>query len=152
MAGWTNIGKNEILTGYFAASGIPTNFYVALLAACTTTPNACVNLMSDCVEITAGNGYTSGGCQLTRDTTDFDVRTEDDSASNALIQVKDLAWTATGGNLPASGCALYAVLTDDDGTVANRVIYAYWSLTSGRVVSDGQTLTLQDLQLQLNES
>jgi hypothetical protein len=44
------------------------------------------------------------------------------------------------------------VLTDDNATVANREIIAYWDLTSPRSVSDGQTLTLQDCQLDLNES
>src|SRR5690606_19283105 len=108
--------------------------------------------LDDLDEIAAGNGYTSGGIQINRDSTDFDTWTEDDVNDRAIIQLKDLVWTASGGTLPASGNgARYAVLTDDDETVADREVYAFWDLGSERTVSDGQTLTLQDLELRLTE-
>jgi hypothetical protein len=79
--------------------------------------------------------------------------TEDDTNDRGLVQVKDIAWTASGGSIPASGNgARYAVLTDDNGTVGSREVYAYWDLTADRTVSVGQTLTLQNLELRLNES
>lgn len=69
------------------------------------------------------------------------------------MQIKDVAWTAAGGPIPSGGSgASYAVLLDDNGTIANREVLAYWSLTSARSVSTGQTLTLQDLELRLLES
>ena len=153
MAGWTNKGKFSILDAYFRNTGSPTNFYVALLTS-ATAPDADTNLMSDAglTEIAAGNGYTSGGYQLTKNSTDFDVLTEDDTNDRGHIEIKDVVWTASGGNLPASGGgARYAVLTDDNGTVANREIIAYWDLTSDRSVSDTQTLTLQNCTLRLTE-
>lgn len=71
----------------------------------------------------------------------------------ALVQIKDVSWTASGGSIPSSGSgARYAVLTDDNATVGNREVLAYWDLTSDRTVSDGQTLTLQDLEIDANES
>jgi len=152
MAGWTNKGKMSILDAYFRNAGAPTNFYVALVTD-ATAPDQDTNTMSDLTEIAAGNGYTSGGYQLTKNSTDFDVLNEDDSNDRGDIQIKDVVWTASGGTIPDSGDgARYAVLTDDDGTVANREIYAYWDLASARSVSDGQTLTLQNLELRLNES
>ena len=152
MAGWTNKGKMSILDAYFRAAGAPTNFYVALLTD-ATAPDADSNTMSDHTEIAAGNGYTTGGYQLTKNATDFDVLNEDDANDRGDIQIKDVVWTASGGSIPDTGDgARYAVLTDDDGTVANREIYAYWDLTSARSVSDGQTLTLQNLELRINES
>jgi len=152
MAGWTNRGKQAILDAYFRNTGAPTNFYVALVTS-ATAPDPDTNVLGDLTEIAAGNGYTSGGYQLDRNSTDFDTLTEDDANDRALVQVKDVSWTASGGPIPASGNgARYAVLTDDDGTVANREVLAYWDLSSDRTVSDGQTLTLQDLELRLNES
>jgi hypothetical protein len=81
------------------------------------------------------------------------VWTEGDAGDQALIQIKDLVWTASGGNLPASGDgARYAVLTDDNATQGDRECYFYWDLVSDRTVSDTQTLTLEDCEIQINES
>lgn len=152
MAGWTNRGKYLALSYALRAATRPTNFYVALLAA-TIAPTADTNTMSDVSEIPAGNGYTSGGYQLTPGATDFDVLTEDDANDRGLIQVKDVVWTASGGPIPASGLgARYAVLTDDNATVASRQIFYYWDLSDNRIVSATQTLTLQNLEVRINES
>ena len=152
MAGWTNKGKMSMLDAYFRNNGAPTNFYVALVTD-ATAPTADINTLSELTEIAAGNGYTTGGYQLTPGATDFDSLNEDDANDRGDIQIKDVVWTASGGSIPGSGDgARYAVLTDDNGTVANREVYAYWDLTSARSVSDGQTLTLQDLELRVNES
>jgi len=152
MAGWTNKGKMSILDAYFRNNGAPTNFYVALVTS-ATAPTADTNTLSDLTEIAAGNGYTSGGYQLSRNGTDFDVLTEDDDNDKGIIKIKDVTWTASGGNIPDSGDgARYAVLLDDNATPADREVIAYWSLSSDRTVSDGQDLTLQDLELDLNES
>jgi hypothetical protein len=152
MAGWTNKGKMSILDAYFRANGAPTNFYIALVTS-AVAPTQDINTLSELTEIAAGNGYTTGGFQLTKNATDFDVLNEDDTNDRGDVQIKDVAWTASGGSVPGSGDgARYAVLTDDNGTIGSREIYAYWDLTSDRSVSDGQTLTLQNLELRINES
>lgn len=152
MAGFTNKGKAAIMDGYFRATGIPTSFYVALCTA-DSTPDADTNTMADLTEIAAGNGYTSGGESVDRNTTDFDTLTENDTDDRGDLQIKDITWTASGGSIPASGGgARWAVLTDDDGVVANREVYAYWDLSSARSVTDGQDLSLQDLELRLQET
>jgi len=151
MAGWTNRGKYSVLDWAFRGATIPTNFYVALVTS-ATAPTADTNTLSQLTEITAGNGYTTGGFSLTPGGTDFDTLTEDDTTDKGILQIKDVAWTASGGNIPASGNgARYAVLTDDNGTVGSRIIIAFWDLTSDRTVSDTQTLTLIDLELDLTE-
>jgi len=123
MAGWTNRGKYLALGYAFRASTRPTNYYVALLTS-ATAPTADTNIMSDHTQIATSNGYTDGGYQLTPNATDFDVWTENDSTDKGIIQLKDIVWTASGGNIPASGSgARYAVLTDDNATVANRQIF-----------------------------
>jgi len=152
MAGWTNRGKYNALGIRFRGASAETNLYVALCTS-ATAPGADINTFTELTEIAAGNGYTTGGYQLTRNSTDFDTLTEDDGNDRALVQIKDVVWTASGGNLPSSGDgARYAVLLDDTATVASREVEVYWDLTSDRTVSDGQTLTLQNLEIRINES
>lgn len=133
-------------------TALPTNYYVALLTS-ATAPGPDTNLMSDHTQIATGNGYTDGGYSLSKNSTDFDVATEVDASDYALIQIKDIVWTASGGPIPSSGNgARYAVLTDDNATVSAREIYYYWDLSSDRTVSAGQTLTLQDCEIRITET
>jgi hypothetical protein len=152
MAGWTNKGKMSILDAYFRNAGAPTNFYVALVTS-ATAPDADTNTLGDLTEIASANGYTTGGYQLTKNSTDFDTLTEDDTNDRGLIQIKDISWTASGGAIPGSGnAARYAVLLDDNGTVASREVYQYWDLGGDTTVATGQILQLEDLEIRINES
>lgn len=145
----TNKGKYKLLGWPFRAASIPTNFYIALCTS-ATAPTYQTNTLADLTQIATGNGYTDGGYQLTPGSTDFDVWTEDDIDNEGEIQVKDVTWTASGGTIPDSGDgARYAVLTDDNGTVANREVYAVWDLEMDRTVTDGFTLSLVNLTLKL---
>lgn len=151
MAGITNRGKKRMLDGFFRATSVPTNFYIAL---CTSavTPTADTNTLGDLTQIATGNGYNTGGISLSRNSTDFDSLVEDDSADKGLLQIKDIVFTASGGTIPLSGNgARWAVLTDDNGTVGSRDVIAFWDLASDRSVSDGQTLTLQNCEIDLTE-
>lgn len=151
MAGWTNRGKKILLEELFRNPAELTNFYVALVTS-AAAPTADTNIFSELTEIANGNGYTTGGYALARNSTDIDVLTEDDTSDVAYVQVKDVVWTAAGGSLPGAGNgARYAVLLDDNITVGSRQVLAFWDLTSDRVVSSGQTLTLQNLELRLTE-
>lgn len=151
MAGWTNRGKYLALGVFFRGVTAPTTFYMALVTS-AAAPGADTNTLSELTEIASGNGYTAGGLAVARNATDFDVYTEDDANDRALIQIKDLVWTASGGTLPASGGgARYAVLVTDEGTVGNRQIVGSFDLISDRSVSSGQTLTLQDCEFRLTE-
>lgn len=153
MAGHTNKGKWLLLKLALRQETAPTNVYCGLVTD-ATAPIADTNTFGQMTEIAAGNGYTTGGYQLTLNTTDFDTADgEDDANDRGYCQIKDVVWTASGGSIPGSGDgARYAVLIDDDGTVANREVYFYWDLSSDRTVSDGQSLTLQDLEIRINES
>ncbi len=151
MGGVTNRGKYKFLEEKFRGVAAPTNYYIAL-ADDSVVPGPDTNLVSDIAEIPGGNGYTTGGISLAKNATDFDVLTEDDTNDRALIQIKDIVWTAGGGPIPSSGSgARYAYLTDDNVTVANREIIAWFDLGSNRIVSDTQPLTLQDSELRLTE-
>lgn len=146
MAGWTNRGKYNTLNQKFRAASAPTNYYLALFTS-AAAPTADTNTKSELTEIANGNGYTTGGFSLSRNSTDFDVLTEDDTNDRALIQAKDITWTASGGTLPASGSgARHAGLTDDNGTQGSREVDSFFDLSSDRSVSSGQTLTLQNCE------
>lgn len=145
----TNRGKFNILGITFRNATEPTVFYIALFLA-SSAPTVDTNTKSDLSEIATGNGYTAGGISVARDSTDFDTLTEDDTNDRALVQLKDIVWTASGGNLPSSGNgARYAGLTDDNGTLGSRDVFCAWDLVSDRTVSSGQTLTLQNCEIRL---
>jgi len=151
-SGVTNRGCYTILGEDFRRTTLPTNLYVAL---CTdaVTPAVDTNTFSELTEIGAGNGYTAGGYSITPGDTDWDTQTEDDANDWAFVQLKDIVWTASGGPIPDSGDgARWAVLTDDNATPADRIIIAWWDLESARSVSDGQALTLQNLEVRLAHS
>jgi hypothetical protein len=151
MSGITNRGKFNLLAYVFRNATEVTNFFVALFTS-AAAPGPDINTKSELTEIATGNGYTAGGISLDRNSTDFDVLTEDDANDRAIVQLKNIVWTASGGNLPASGNgARYAALTDDNGTPASREIWTHWDLASDRTVSDGQTLTLVDAEMCLTE-
>lgn len=147
--GWTNKGKANVLAHGFRAVAVPTNYFIALVTS-AVAPTADLNTFGELTEITAGNGYTSGGISLTPGVTDFDSLVENDTDDRGELQLKDIVWTAAGGPIPSSGSgARYAVLIDDNATIANREVYFWWDLSSDRSVSDGQTLTLQDAEIRI---
>lgn len=154
MSGWTNRGKALALDVVFGNTNVPTNFHVALVTG-AAVPGPDTNILSDLTEIAIGNGYdTAGGQTAARGGAVFNAAAEDDPTDVGSLTMDDIAWTASGGPLPASGGgARYAVLTDDTGGgAANRNVWAYWDLSEDRTVSDTQVLTLQALKLTLAES
>ncbi len=95
-----------------------------------------------------------GGAALELGALSFDTISQDISNARGYIQLANVAWTASGGQIPVNGTgARYAVMIGP--TVINaamREIFYYWDLTSPRTVSDGQTLTLIDMESRINES
>jgi hypothetical protein len=151
MAGWTNRGKKELLRRFFQ-NDLPTNVYIALVTS-AAAPGPDTNVFSELTEIAAGNGYTTGGYQMSLNATDFPTATEDDALDLAKVIAKIVSWLATGGPIPSSGDgARYAVMLDDNATVANREVWQYWDLSSNRSVLAGITLELKDLETQGKEA
>jgi len=149
--GWTNTLKAAVLGHFFRGSGAPTSFYIALCTA-ATAPTADTETLSELTEIAAGNGYASGGMAIARASADFDTLTQDDNGDQAIIYLKNLVWSASGGAIPASGAgARYAVLTGIGATVGDRVVYHWWDLGEDRSVADGNNLTLVDAGIKIGE-
>jgi hypothetical protein len=144
---WTNQGLANLLDAVFRGATLPTNFYVALVTS-DVAPSEDTKTLGELTEVGTGTGYDSGGYQLDRNSTDWDFLEEDDAGNRGRVQAKDVQWTASGGSITG---ARYAVLTDDDGTVANREVWAFWDLSSDRTVEDGRKLLLQNLELILRK-
>ena len=152
MAGVTNKGKYVLLGNTFRGETPDTTLYIALLTD-ASAPTADTNVFdSPLDEIDAGNGYVAGGTSLTPGATDFDVWTEDDTNDRALVQLKDITWTATGGAIPATGDdARYFIITDANGTQTLREVFCYGDLGGDYGVSEDQDLTLEDVEIRINE-
>ena len=147
-SGWTNKGKARVLEIALANGTEPTAMYVALVTS-AVSPTATINTKSELTELANGNGYTTGGIILIRNSTNFPT-VEDDGNSRGSIDIPDQAWTASGGSIPASGGqARWAILTDDNATQGSREVWYWWDLTSDRTVSDTQVLTLSNMLIYL---
>ena len=142
---WTNRGQYRRDILFFRNESSITTFYLALCSD-ATTPTADINTLGELTEVPAGNGYTSGGIAVARSAVGFDVATENDTDDRSEIQMADVVWSASGGDMPSSGGARWAVLTDDNGTVANRDVLAWLDLGGNRTVSDTQSLTVRDAE------
>lgn len=142
MPFFTNRGA-KLFWGYLLNGvTLPTNLYFALLTN-DVAPTVDTNVMSDLVEIAAGNGYTAGGLSLSLNATDFPSLTEDDVNDLGSILIKDVVFTASGGSMPISGSAArFGALTDDNVTVADRQIFYVCDLGGDKVVTSGNSLTI----------
>lgn len=144
---WTTRGLRRMNEIVFQGATPPATFYLAAVKA-TPAPSRATVTFSQLGEIAAGSGYVSGGIAVARDANAFDVLTEDAVGFLVDLELADLAWTATGGPIPASGSgARYVVLLDNNGTVANREVWFVWDLQGDRAVSVGQAITMRDLTL-----
>lgn len=147
---WTNRGAYLVLGAYFRGETAPTSFYAPLFTS-AVAPTVDTNTVGDLTQIAVGNGYSNGGQSVARSAVGFDVWTEDDTNDRALVQAADITYTASGGNLPASGGgARYIGISDDNATVANRQLVGTFDLVSDRTVSDGQPLTIQNAEFRLS--
>ena len=146
-SGTTDRGKKLLLDYAFEASTVPTTYYLALCTS-ATSPTKAINTFSQLTQVATGQGYTDGGASLTA-ADDFTV-TEVDGAVGAKVVIDNVVFTASGGNLPASGDgARWAVLLD--GNVSGSNVLAYFDLVSDRTVSDTQTLTIAAAEIDANE-
>ena len=140
-SGWTNRGKQRVMAIALAGETPPTNFYWALVTS-ASAPGPDTNTKSELTEVANGNGYTTGGIVKARNATNFPF-VEDDTNDWTLADPPDLAWTASGGSIPASGSPPhYLILTDDNATQGSREVWFYHDLASDPTVPVGQVFTI----------
>ncbi len=90
------------------------------------------NALSDLTEIGNSNGYTTGGENITFNST----RTTDTITATAV----DVVWTASAGNLGGSTTGRYFTIYDDTST-GNNLLCSY-DYTATFTVAAGETMTL----------
>lgn len=90
------------------------------------------NALSDLTEIAGSNGYTTGGEDITFNSTI--------TTGTVTATAVDVVWTASGGNLGASTTGRYVSYYDD--TSAGNNLAASWDYGSTVTVATGETFTL----------
>jgi hypothetical protein len=88
--------------------------------------------LADLVQIGGSNGYTTGGADITYNST----RTGGTLTATAV----DVTWTASGGNLGGSTTGRYVSYYDDTST--GKYLAASWDYGSTFTVAIGETFTL----------
>lgn len=100
------------------------------VALTNSAPAATNTQLADITQITAGNGYTTGGATL-----DNNVVTE--AAGTAKLTITDEVITASGGSMAAFR---YAVLYND--TATGDPLIGYYDYGSSVTLADGESITL----------
>lgn len=139
---WTNRGKKLVLDAAFRAAAFAGTGFKLMLCTSAQTPTTDTNTVSELTEIANGNGYTTGGVSIAQSAVGFPSLSEDDTNDKAVITLASQTWTASGGDLPASGSgARWLILTDANATVGSRQVIAFWDLLSDRSVTVGGTIS-----------
>lgn len=143
MAGMTNLGKQRILEWAFGRVAEPTSVYLHLITD-ATAPAA------DDADVSTLTQASNMGTAVTinTDNTDFDASSKDDGTDKGYIQIKDAVFTASGGDCTSR----YTVMVDNATWGSISELYAYWDHGSNKTISDTQTLTLQNLELDITEA
>ena len=125
----------------------PTVFKVALITD-VTGPTDDSNLCSAFTEF-SGSGYTTAGYGVNRDDSaaGFDALVKDDGSDLAYVQTCDIVWTAG-----AAWSGIYWALLTNGVAFASAEIMASYDLSGPVAVGSGQTLTLQNPELELSKA
>lgn len=89
------------------------------------------NIKTELAEITAENGYPSGGSDITNDYLE--------SGGTATLSGSDVTWTASGGTF---GPLRYAVIYNDTQTTPVDPLIAWWDRGSSVTINDGESFTV----------
>lgn len=113
-------------------------------------PGPKTQVLSDLNQIAIGNGYPSGGLEITLDSTGVPTFSLTSTAPfRFYFRIQNTDFVADGGTLPASGLgARYAVLLDDNVVPADRVVIGYYDLVAARSVSDTQKIGVYGAELE----
>ena len=102
------------------------------VALSNTAPSAANSVLADITQITAANGYTSGGMA-----TSITLST---SSGTAKVVGTDVVFTATGGTI---GALRYAILYNDTATSPADALIAFTDYGTSITLADTETLTVK---------
>lgn len=97
-----------------------------------TSPNAATHAVrADASELSAGNGYTSGGIDIQNDGTE--------TGGTVTVTAVDAVFTASGGSI---GPFRYAIIFNDTPTSPADPLIGWYDYGSAITLADGETLTV----------
>jgi hypothetical protein len=102
------------------------------VALSNTAPVATNTILSDITQISAGNGYTSGGSITTI--------TLAEVTGTTTVSGTQVVFTASGGSI---GPFRYVVLYNDTTSSPNKPLVAWWDYGSSITLADGETFTVK---------
>jgi len=102
------------------------------IALSNTAPVATNTVLADITEISAGNGYTSGGSTTTI--------TVAEVTGTTTVSGTEVVFTASGGSI---GPFRYVVLYNDTTSSPNKPLVAWWDYGSSITLADGETFTVK---------
>lgn len=102
------------------------------IALSNTAPVAANTILSDITQISAGNGYTSGGSTTTI--------TLAEVTGTTTVSGTQVVFTASGGSI---GPFRYVVLYNDTTTSPSKPLVAWWDYGSSLTLADGETFTVK---------
>lgn len=111
----------------FTAAG-----HVFKVYASNAAPSASADAVkADLAEITAQNGYPSGGSDI--------QNTLSESGGTATVASTDVVWTASGGSF---GALQYIALYNDTQTSPADPLVGWWDYGSSITINNGETFTV----------
>lgn len=102
------------------------------VALSNTAPAASNTVMSDITQISAGNGYTSGGTAAT-------ISSSAQASGIYKLVLADVVFTASGGSI---GPFRYVILYNDTPTSPADPLIGYWDYGSSVTLAAGETFTV----------
>jgi hypothetical protein len=102
------------------------------VALSNTAPVATNTILSNITQISAGNGYTSGGSTTTI--------TLAEVTGTTTVSGTQVVFTASGGSI---GPFRYVVLYNDTTTSPSKPLVAWWDYGSSITLADGETFTVK---------
>jgi len=89
------------------------------------------SIKTDLVEITAENGYPSGGTDI--------VNTYVEATGTGTLAGMDVTWTASGGTF---GPLRYVVMYNDESTGPVDALISWWDRGASVTIQDGESFTV----------
>lgn len=102
------------------------------LALSNTAPSASNSVLADITQISAGNGYTSGGATVT-------VTSSSQTSGTYSLVIGNVTFTASGGDIAASR---YFILYSDTPTSPADPLICWWDQGDSTTITSGSTKTL----------
>jgi hypothetical protein len=102
------------------------------VALSNTAPVATNTILSNITQISAGNGYTSGGSTTTI--------TLAEVTGTTTVSGTQVVFTASGGSI---GPFRYVVLYNDTTSSPSKPLVAWWDYGSSITLADGETFTVK---------